>query len=249
VNKLAIKTTGLAAFMLLSCAIPVYAADNLILTSPQLKTIQPITTLNTVDKITLPQDTTTSTSTGTQAGTATGTSTSDKLIQIKPNLDLPLRVPAGQESKDKKDKGTDWGKLVQSIFTEYWVQMLALIVSVIGVILAVSGFSLANKKKRKYLKKYLHEIDNVYSSFKWKSRRCEVELYRLQDQVEEHLKDGKIDENTYHLLEARIQKYLDEMKESDHRQPREVSEMKKEAGHKTAAKKLSDQIDEAGKDL
>ncbi len=236
-KNLKIEMVGLAFLLLSLFAFPSLAADSTIIYSPQLRTLEPLVTDSKLERIAPAEETVAPT---------------DPVKQIEPVTKIvPIKVmPELKDNlREKKNDGTDWGKLVQSMFTEYWVQLLALIVSVIGVILAVSGFSLANKKKRKYLKKYLHEIDDVYSSFKWKSRRCEVELYRLQDQVEEHLKNGKIDENTYHLLEARIQKYLDEMKESDHRQPREVSEMQKEAGHKTAAKKLSDQIDEAGKDL
>lgn len=116
------------------------------------------------------------------------------------------------KKEDAKKTDTPWTVLVQNLFTEYWLQFLALVVSVIGVMLAVSGFSLANKKKHKYLKKFLHEIDNAYSSYKMKSKRCEAEMIRLQDQIEDKLKEGSLDEGTYHLLEKRIDKYLEEIK-------------------------------------
>ncbi len=166
--------------------------------------------LNTIDKAAL------TTEPATTAETSTTTDTVKVPETIKPvviNPDILKRTI--QAANDRKDNGKGWGVKIQSMFSEYWVQMLALIVSVVGLFLAVSGFSLANKKKRKYLKKFLHEIDDVYASYKWKSKRCEAELYRLEDQIEDRLKAGKIDENTYHLLEGRIKKYLDEMKESD----------------------------------
>ena len=142
------------------------------------------------------------------------------------------------------------GEQVQGIFSEYWVQFLALLVSVIGVALAVSGFSFANKKKQKYLRKYLHEIDDAYSSYKWKSKRCEAELYRLQDLVEDNLKDGKIDENTFNLLENRIKKYLDEIKYADERPVNLNSrQAANEETHSKIAKDLTDQLDEIGEAL
>lgn len=107
------------------------------------------------------------------------------------------------------------GAPIQNIFSEYWVQFLALIVSVIGVALAVSGFSLASAKKKKHISKYMNEIDDAFSSFKWKSKRCEAELYRLHDIIEEKLKEGKLDESSYQLLSNRIEKYLKEVQDVD----------------------------------
>lgn len=161
---------------------------------------------------------------------------------------------AAEEEANRRAAGPGFGAKVQGMFSEYWVQFLALVVSLIGVVLAVSGFSLATKKKQKYLKKYLHEIDDVYSSYKWKTKRCEAELYRLQDQIEDQLKEGKIDENTYHLLEKRIEKYLDEIKYAEERPAHHETSHKHTEHHSSHdkhanAKKLADQIDEIGKDL
>lgn len=173
----------------------------LALTQPQLTNIQ----LRSLDKTTLTSEPTKTTDSSVSAETI-------KPVVISPEL---LKRGIQAANINKKEDAPGWGTKIQSMFSEYWVQMLALIVSVVGLFLAVSGFSLANKKKRKYLKKFLHEIDDVYSSYKMKSKRCEAELYRLEDQIDDRLKAGKIDENTYHLLEGRIKRYLDEMKESD----------------------------------
>lgn len=148
------------------------------------------------------------------------------------------------KKKQEDDAKPGFGSKVQGMFSEYWVQLLALVVSVIGVVLAVSGFSIANKSKQKNLKKFLHEIDDAYTSYKWKTKRCEAELYRLLDQVEEQLKEGKIDESTFSLLEKRIHKYLDEIKYAEERPIYSDSEQKKNG------EKLAKEIDEAveGKD-
>ncbi len=104
---------------------------------------------------------------------------------------------------------------IESFISEYWVQFLALIVSLIGVSLAVTGFTISGAKKKKSVSKFINEIDDTFASFKWKSKRCEAELYRLQDLVEDKLKEGKIDESVYHLLMNRIDKYLAEVKDVD----------------------------------
>lgn len=103
----------------------------------------------------------------------------------------------------------------QSFLSEYWVQFWALVVGLIGVFLAVTGFSFANRKKRKSVSRFINEIDNTFESFKWKSKRCEAELYHLHDVVDEKLKDGKIDESAYNLLIDRIDKYMKEVQEVD----------------------------------
>lgn len=159
--------------------------------------------------------------------------------------DEAKKAIASKLGSEEVSKKNGFGAVLQNIFSEYWVQFMALVVSLIGVFLAVSGFSFASKNKQKYLKKFLHEIDDAYSSYKWKSKRCEAELYRLKDQVEDQLKAGKIDENTYQLLEKRIDKYLDEIKYAEERPEKSFSPKEREAN----AKSLSDQIEKSVQDL
>ncbi|MCC7432459.1 hypothetical protein IT412_02945 [Candidatus Peregrinibacteria bacterium] len=159
--------------------------------------------------------------------------------------DETKKAIASKLNSEEMNKKNGLGAFLQNIFSEYWVQFMALVVSLIGVFLAVSGFSFASKNKQKYLKKFLHEIDDAYSSYKWKSKRCEAELYRLKDQVEEQLKAGKIDENTYQLLEKRIDKYLDEIKYAEERPEKSFSPKEREDN----AKSLSDQIEKSVEDL
>ncbi|MFO0780933.1 MAG: hypothetical protein U0519_03565 [Candidatus Gracilibacteria bacterium] len=124
---------------------------------------------------------------------------------------------------EKQLKAKNWtgenekgkGGFLQNIFSEYWLQLLGFLVSVIGVMLAVSGFSLANSKKKKHISKYMNEIDDAFHSFKWKSKRCEAELYRLHDIIEDKLKQGKLDESSYQLLTGRIDKYIKEVQDVD----------------------------------
>lgn len=173
--------------------------------------------------------------------TSTKDTTDSKVILS----DEAKKTIASKLNSEEVNKKNGLGSFLQNIFSEYWVQFMALIVSLVGVFLAVSGFSFASKNKQKYLKKFLHEIDDAYSSYKWKTKRCEAELYRLKDQVEDQLKAGKIDENTYQLLEKRIDKYLDEIKYAEER-PKETFSKK---DRKANAKSLSDQIEKSLEEL
>lgn len=103
----------------------------------------------------------------------------------------------------------------QNFISEYWVQFLALLVSLVGVFFAVTGFTFAGQKKKKSVANFINQIDDTFASFKWKSKRCEAELYRIEDLIEDQLKNGKIDESSYELLTKRIQKYLKEVQEID----------------------------------
>ena len=71
------------------------------------------------------------------------------------------------------------------------------------------------RRKRKSISKYLTEIDDCFSQYKMKSKRCEAELYRLRDMISEELKKGSIDENAYTVLDKRIDEYLREVRESE----------------------------------
>ncbi len=86
----------------------------------------------------------------------------------------------------------------------------------IGVILAIIGAiigGLLSNRKRRRIKKLLDDVDKTYESFKMNSRRCEAELYRHREIVLEQLKKGRINEESYNILDKRIDNYLGEIRE------------------------------------
>ncbi len=85
---------------------------------------------------------------------------------------------------------------------------LGIILTIIAVILAATGFTFAAKRKQKSISKYMNQIDDTYSEYKMKAKRCEAELYRLKDIVDNELKSGKIDDSAYQLLMNRIEGYM-----------------------------------------
>ena len=68
-----------------------------------------------------------------------------------------------------------------------------------------------NRRKRGRVKTLLDDIDNVFFSHKKNARRCEAELYRLKDIVLEDYKNGKINEQSYDVLNERIDDYLSKL--------------------------------------
>jgi len=105
-------------------------------------------------------------------------------------------------------------------FFEYWQQILGTVISILSVILAVTGFSFASRKKQKSTSKYLHKIDETFHSLKAVSHRCEAELHAIKDFIDDDLKAGKMDESIYQLLIARIEKYLAEIQLLNSKEPK-----------------------------
>jgi hypothetical protein len=94
---------------------------------------------------------------------------------------------------------------------KFIAENLGVIATVLALIVAVSGFTFAARKKKRSISKYMNEIDNTYSEYKMKAKRCEAELYRLRDIIDEELKQGRLDESAYKLLLQRIENYMVEI--------------------------------------
>ncbi|MBI4282613.1 MAG: hypothetical protein HY672_03915 [Chloroflexi bacterium] len=91
--------------------------------------------------------------------------------------------------------------------------------AIVGVVTGVGGAVVwlihgrAASSQKRHLKRLLDEIDTVYTRFKMNTRRCEAELYRLKDVVVEGLKEGKVTEESYGILDKRVDSYLKEVQE------------------------------------
>ena len=124
-------------------------------------------------------------------------------LQQKRTLDAPATHQNTATTTD--NKGSRWPNIP-------W-ETIAVVISILSGTAAIMGFSLTGHKKKRAISKYMEEIDATYMGYKSKAKRCEAELYRLHDLLEERLKGGKIDESLYELLCKRIDKYLAEVKE------------------------------------
>ena len=67
------------------------------------------------------------------------------------------------------------------------------------------------RRKRGIIRTFLKEIDEVFSRFKKDPKKCEEELSKLRNTILEGLTDGKISEESYNLIDKRIDKYKKEL--------------------------------------
>lgn len=74
------------------------------------------------------------------------------------------------------------------------------------------------RKGRILVKRFMSEVDDIYSRFKMNSIRCELELLRLKNDVLNEFKEGIIDEQNFKILDERIDNYLSEVREELHKQ-------------------------------
>jgi len=125
--------------------------------------------------------------------------TTEPKQDIQPQKDITVQKPESQRGSFLKSLG------------QFIVDQAQVLLGILALLLAATGFTFAAKRKQRSIAKYINEIDNTYSEFKMKSKRCEAELYRLRDIVDEQLKNGKLDEGAYQLLMNRIEGYMVEV--------------------------------------
>jgi hypothetical protein len=132
----------------------------------------------------------------------------EKEMQIEEHKEDIIDKPVLTEEQIQKlkDQNNNNGKSF-NFLTWLW-NNLGVILTIIAVILAATGFTFAAKRKQKSISKYMNQIDDTYSEYKMKAKRCEAELYRLKDIVDNELKSGKIDDGAYQLLLGRIEGYM-----------------------------------------
>jgi len=93
-------------------------------------------------------------------------------------------------------------------------EILQVILGFVGIVLTIAFVVPAwvrTRRKRGVIKAFLNEIDEVYTRFKTDPRKCEEALYRLRNTILEGLTDGKISEESYDILDKRIDKYMEEL--------------------------------------
>jgi hypothetical protein len=93
------------------------------------------------------------------------------------------------------------------------------ILAIISLFIAICSFggylitARARGREKRYLKKLIDDTDNVYIQFKMNARRCEAELFRLKDIITTDLKEGRLAEPSYGILDKRLDGYMQEIQE------------------------------------
>ncbi|UCE39280.1 MAG: right-handed parallel beta-helix repeat-containing protein [Thermoplasmata archaeon] len=80
-----------------------------------------------------------------------------------------------------------------------------------SILLFMFGF-LSLRKKRGKLRGYLEKIDEIFKEYKDDYMTCEKELISLREEIKGHVKDGKLEENHFLILDKKIDDYLFELK-------------------------------------
>jgi len=86
--------------------------------------------------------------------------------------------------------------------------------AIVGIVAAIAAFVgwLLTKKGRSITSKYLKEINSVFNEYRNDSSRCESELYNIKEKIERDFSKGKLSEESFSLLDSRIDKYLGEIR-------------------------------------
>lgn len=96
------------------------------------------------------------------------------------------------------------------------VGTVAAIVSASVAVCSFAAYLVARRtqnRQKRHLKKLLDELDVVYTRFKMNAHRCEAELYRLKDIIATDLKEGRLEEQSYTILDKRLDGYMTEIQE------------------------------------
>lgn len=119
-------------------------------------------------------------------------------------------------AREAKESEPDNPLLEPSGGLTWSVELVAGIVSIGGAGIGLVGWlarTRSTKRRGRVLfKKILEEVDDAYGSFKMNSRRCEAELLRLKAEVLAGFKEGVIEEEDFHTLNARIDTYIKEVR-------------------------------------
>jgi len=85
--------------------------------------------------------------------------------------------------------------------------MIGAIIAIIAVLVSLIGWFLTRKRSSN-TSKYLDEINQTYSEYKGNSDKCEMKLVEVKAKIEKELATGKITEQSFDILDRRIESYL-----------------------------------------
>lgn len=97
------------------------------------------------------------------------------------------------------------------------VELVAGVVTIGAAIVGAAGWYYRARSTRRrgtiLYNKFLSSVDDVYSRFKLNSNRCEAELLRLKEEIFRDFKEGLIEDESFNVLDGRIDRYLREIRE------------------------------------
>ena len=86
--------------------------------------------------------------------------------------------------------------------------------AITGIIAVIAGFIgwLPTRRGRSKASSYIKDISETFNKYKNDASKCEAELYRMKEHVEGDFSKGKISEESFNMLDSRIDKYLAEVR-------------------------------------
>jgi len=93
-----------------------------------------------------------------------------------------------------------------------WLNFVIALVGLVAPVALVGFAWVRNRRKKAVIKALLNRIDEVYSKFKTKPRKCEEELRGLRNKITEDLTDSKITQENYDIMDKKIEKYMEELR-------------------------------------
>ncbi|UCE37749.1 MAG: Ig-like domain-containing protein [Thermoplasmata archaeon] len=99
----------------------------------------------------------------------------------------------------------------ETSFWETWEPIITGVTILFSLLLFLVGF-LSLRKKRSKLRQYLERVDDTYNKYKENYQECEQELIALREDIKAEVKEGKLEENHFLILDKKIDDYIMEMK-------------------------------------
>jgi len=129
------------------------------------------------------------------AKTTTTTTTAAKPTVIYQNV---TQVIVQNNTGQEKESGMDWN-------------LVGGVAAIIALAAAAVGWFLS-RKERGMTSKYIREIDRSFNEFRDNTSKCESVLYNIKEKIEKDFSKGKINDSAFSILDARLDKYLSDVR-------------------------------------
>jgi len=134
----------------------------------------------------------TATTATTTAAKPTATTPTTTIVQNKTTIIIQNNTSA------PKEEGINW-------------EFVGAITGILAIIAALIGWLLTRKNRSK-ASGYIKDINEAFNKYKNDTGKCEAELYRMKEQIEHDFAKGKISEESFTMLDTRIDKYLSDVR-------------------------------------
>jgi hypothetical protein len=121
---------------------------------------------------------------------------------------IPVTIDGSHEITAHYVKESTWWDILTNPQTQ---QVILGLLGTVVSLAVVGGAWVKSRRKRGIIKTFLNEIDDIYSKLKNNPKKCEEELYRIRNTILEGLTEGKITEESYNILDAKLDKYMKEL--------------------------------------